>query len=439
VTLFFLCSRSDVITGAGGTAVNGFDPTLTDLAGGFMPVTIYSDYVVSAFSYRDSLSGTHQREMEIGRSGEGDDTLAAHAQFAASAGDSALSARYAEDSGYVVSKWAYIYFRADSAPDAPVALYGCGFLPDTLSPVKRGWTRGEGGAYKPDTLLVPDTAAPGDGGLLFDSAATASALLRDSLTNILYRARLSGGRDTSRLAFCVAGYGGSVRRIDNPYIILAADVRRGDHRDGVKYDTIPAAYVRYTAFETAVDSLRRSGTVPDDGEVYSSHRTGRTAVFNIRTDTAYNKLLEWGLSGGGNRFLHGVVSVRQRLLERADGEGDSVKRVDTEGIGYRGFAVADTLPLCGALCEERALREGFRMVGTAASAAYPKYNTLEFKTADTAFAATDSARRLHIYVYLRPVERGGVVQWARERWEGNTDREKKTPKVDAIFMPSRQR
>jgi hypothetical protein len=387
---------------------------LTDISGGFVAVTMYSEDIDSAFSLRDSLSGTHGGVMLIGRSGEGDDTLAAHAQFGVSGAppDSAVGVKYAKDAGFTVRKSAYVYFSADSAPDGRVALLRCGFLANAFSPVRRA----ENGAYDP---VACDSDSCG-GGLLFDSAGTASARLDSLLTDSLYSRRADvGGRDTLRLAFSIAGYGGAIRRLGSPYIILVNEVKRGAGLDTVWHDTIMGPYVRYTAFETAADSAWRSGPVREDSVVYTSQRTQRTAVFKVRMGKAYAELGKLALSGGNSKFLQCVVSVRQRLSFDGAGDPGAVGWVDTAGVAYRAFVSA--VPFRG----ELELRDNLRATG--ASAVYPSYNTVEFE-------AGEDDKPDYIYIYLRPVADGGVIRWAWQRWAGEG---RQTPKVEAVFTPSR--
>jgi len=436
VSLALFCSRSDVITGAGGTVVGDVDSTLINLGLGFVMDTLhhYCDGAVGdAFSLprpsRDSSFSTtmSSSNMLIGVTDEGD-TLAAHVQYRITGGAS-YAAEYAADRGHVWHEGAYLYFKAADTIGGSEEIKL--FFSDTLrefAPVSREVTD----ANSCDSCKISLTGM----------GALDSLRLPDSTADRLFAIRRS--LDTAAfmdMAFSIVDYTGQMRKLENPYIILKVNVMKG-YNDSTKVpDKVPDKFTcsagRYTAFENLQNrSVGLTEAERRAKELYSSYYTKRTAVFKVNVTRVFDSLSSQRYGGkwdaGKWELLNAVASFRDNSNSVMDSTDTLSFR--TKNLGKYKMFVLDTL-----LENEYANNENptddekslllhniFANIGS--TAPNRPYYTHQFKTTMRSvmnkYARGDEP---YIYIYIRPVEEGGVIVLDH------------TVKIELVFTPSRSR
>jgi hypothetical protein len=385
------CSRTDVITGAGGTAVTDYNPELTDLDRGFAAITLIDTAVGTAFSLPpapDPLFGTFIKDYILIGLSDDNDTLAAQMQYTI-AGDTS----YAEEDSLI---GAYIFLRAADSNSVPSG----GAIPLYQSAPLLGFApvnRADGGA---DNLL---------GSFSFDGEPVCSLQIRDDLADSIYMARASRDTDSYKtFAFSIMDYADTLLKLDNPYIVVNR-LRKDCCKDSswVESDTIRGT-TRYSPFEDAAAAPMRAR------EPYSSQLTQRTAVFKVNVGKILDSLSRIGLSGSNSELLNAVITVRYH----ADSVALRAKR-SARNVGNFKALISDTLLTrdIDIMSDSGAhlLRNQFKRVGL--SNLTKPYNTIEFKTVFRnviskyhKFHTGDSA---YIYVYLRPDTDYSTIWWCK--------------------------
>jgi len=394
--LLLSCSRSDVLTDAGGSVVVGADPAQTR---GFARVTLDSaalrEFVEEASSLpkeRNPELGTYMGDMRIGINKEGD-TLAAHAQYRVTKSAYADSA---DTTAELVA--AFIHFPPKDAADN-ITL----FLSDTL---------GE---------LAPIKQAYGDsiGGFsLRGAGATDSVMLPDTIAERIFKAMIdtSAGVENVAFSFVSRTEKDTIRNLDKPYIVVTFKQKRaGENEDGdeegghsvkdsvtITRDTIRASSVRYTVFENAAEAVERAK------RPYSSQLTRRTAAFKINLKTVLDTLGKKGLPIEGCVVMNAVIAVKSASMP-----------VDNY------LALVSDTPL-----PQNNLRDAFKGVDPTGA------GTHDFKPAMRDVIDEYIRRRSvsipytpYIYVYLRPDADGSVIEWDKD---GHGPQ-----KIETVFTNSR--
>jgi hypothetical protein len=410
IFLILFCSRSDVITGAGGSAVTDFNPNLTDLHRGFVTITMVDTAAGTAFSLPpapDPLFGTFIADnMLIGLSDDGD-TLAAHIQYS-----------IAGDTSYDVAKdtliRAYICFRAADGDSVQAGAAITLFPGDTLRGFAPANRAGDGGA---DNTVGSFSLSGGD---------ICSLLFRDDLADSIFRARAS--RDTglyNAFAFSIADYTGPLLKLDKPYIVV--ERMRTDccpERKWVISDTIRGPAVRYSPFEDPDSAAKRAP------EPYSSQITQRTAVFKVNAGKILDSLSRLGLSGDNSELLNAVITVRY------NDPSDAGAKLLSRNVGNFKALILDTL-----LTEDidtlsdsasHLLRYLFSKVGSTKLA--KPYNTLSLKTAFRSVISKHTpGNTAYVYVYLRATTERSTIWWCKPAPTDPTNIHSVT--VETVFTP----
>jgi hypothetical protein len=407
-SLFYTCSRSDVITGAGGSVVKDFDPDLIDLDRGFARITLFDTAVGAAFSLPatpdpllgipDPLFGTFIANYFIIGLSDDADTLAAHIQYSM-AGDTSYNA---EDS--LIG--AYICFQAvdgDSGASSGGAGSSIKLFPSSplagFAPVNRAdMNAGEGGA---DNSL---------GSFSISGAEICSLQLRDDFADSIFRARAS--RDTGlhkTFAFSIVDYLGPLIKLNNPYIVVER-LRKDCCIDSswVLSDTIRGAVTRYSSFEDP-DSAAKRGREP-----YSSQFTQRTAVFKVNAGKVLDSLSRMGLSVGGCELLNAVITIRYHNTDSSS----SVPILLSRRAGDFKALVLDTLLTkdidTATDTGEDLLRYRFARDGSGSIKLATPYNTLSFKTAlRNVIRKYNSGDTPYVYIYLRAATERSTIWWCK--------------------------
>jgi len=389
---FMFCDRSDVVTGAGSSVIKEVDPALVDMGGGFVRVIIYDfdrnkyDSIVDTAEFRslpasrDPLRSTYLSDnIRIGVTGEGD-TLAAQMQFRVGGGTT-------YDTSRIRHPEVKIYFQAaDSVgASAQIALFLCKDTISESTPVNKN----------------PDNNTPIGQFSLAAGNGTDSVTFSDStdLTKLLFNMKMS--KDTTTVVFGIIDYAGAPLRIAAPKIVISASYCK--ELDGINCDTtltvtlgeIQCSRIRYTVFEGAAEERAKTP--------YSSHLTKRTAVLKLNMKPIFNALSEKELNPKNSELLNAVIAVLP----------DSSK--DTVGK-YTALASDTLLPYN-------------ELVWAYTADLKSPYNTLSFNAAMRSVMKKFSENEQYepyIYVYLRPATEGGVIMW-----------DKKLPKIEAVFTPSR--
>jgi len=426
--LSLLCSRSDVITGAGGGLVSDMDPSLTDTRKGFAQVNLDAGAVDSAFSLpvaADPAVSTQVAGYVLFGVNRDGDTLAAHMQYRAQSFVSlGASPVYAAGDAF---QGAYLYFRAaDDSPGAsgPIAVYKSDTLVglDPVNPLDRD-------------LSAPGIADTGKGhqadnwiGEFALSGTVDSMPLPGTLAEEIFRTRASD--DTSAafsFAFSILGYDGALRKTYNPYVIVHVERNGKAVRDSI------SGFTRFTAFEDASASARAASP-------YSSQHTLRTAVFRVNLRKMVDTLGALGLlSSGSSELLIATIAAKcNRDADPADTSGGGLRFVSANIGSYR-IVVLDTLLTNEAPADStdavnlRSLRGQFSAVSSSApnvpfsvhSIKTPLRNAIEKYNRRNTAVVTDKAVDPYIYIYLRPAAENSMILWD------------KPPKVETIFTPSR--
>jgi hypothetical protein len=364
------CSRSDVITGAGGAAVTGDGGAIAGI--GLTHITV-NNSDIKAYSLPDSADPLFSTSAGMFIGTEDGDTLAAHAQFAARGGAPYASAESANLTG------AYIYFSAADSLDRlnsdSVAL----FPSDTLgwpAPVDRTKRQCEycgtdgsigrftlGGAENPGSVELPD-----------------------SIANSLFDARRSTDEGAFvTAAFSISDYTGTPLRLNKPYIILRVAIG-----DSTVADTIDANLTRYTVFEGEKAQERA-------GKPYSSQLSKRTAVFKVNMVKTLETLSDKGLLGGEGELLYAMAAVSP--------DTDSQ---DTKNPGRYEALILDTLLTRGSLLDTVfASQWGMQAVPAAPYRTHPFEDAMRIAMGKYG----PGNREPYIYVYLRPVAEGSAILW----------------------------
>lgn len=423
--LFLRCSRSDVITGAGGSVVGDSGDSLTNLGRGFATIVLDAKAVDSAYSLPsapDPLFGTRSSaDILVGVSEDGD-TLAAYMQFTI-AGDTAYA-------NLDTLKEAYIYFRlADGqegvTPDGGITLSACNPLPGALSPVDKN---------DKQPVNSGDSGSAGNNGeLLFSGGGLDSIKLSDSIAAKIYTAkRASPDSAAGIVAFSILDYTGQLLKIHSPYIILTAGQKNCCPESvNWKPDTLTDPAVRYTAFESGAAAADRAKAP------YSSQRTNRTAVFKVDIGRALDSLNNKnGWSVNNVELLNALVIVQYKPepgLAKAAADGDTALALSSKNVGNYKALILDTLitqdiSLDGAADSADLLRGRFNSAASTAPNTVTHCNSHSFKQTMRKimekYIAGDND--LYMYVYLRPVAEGSVILWD------------KPPKIETVFTPSRK-
>ncbi|GBU20331.1 hypothetical protein R80B4_00207 [Fibrobacteres bacterium R8-0-B4] len=401
VLLALFCSRTDVITGAGSTAVTDYNPELTDLDRGFARIALIDKEVGTAFSLPaspDPLFGTFSKNYILIGLSDDNDTLAAHIQYDIAGDTSYIDTSYTKRDSLID---VYIYCRAadSGAPsNTDIPLYLSDPLPG-LAPVNR--TDGDNA----DNMLG---SFPLSGGEL------CSLQLREDVADSIFALRRDTDGRHKTFAFSIVGYTDSLIKLDNPYIV----VRRlrwlcCPDRDTLLLDTINGS-TRYSPFEDSEAAVRRAA------EPYSSLLTQRTAVFKVNAGKILDSLSRLGLSGSNSELLNAVITVRVRN-SRDDTSALSAKRLAKNEGNFEALILdtyltkdIDTLSAEGAHLLRYRFKKDIDGIGPIDLAT--PYNPLDhqnkFKT-----ALRDVIRKYHpgdsayIYVYLRPTTEYNVIRW----------------------------
>jgi hypothetical protein len=388
--LLLFCSRTDVITGAGSTAVTDYNPELTDLDRGFAAITLIDTAVGTAFSLPPApnpLFGTFIKDYILIGLSDDNDTLAAHMQYTI-AGDTSYAA---EDS--LIG--AYIFLRAadsNSVPSGdPIPLYQSTPLRG-FAPVNRA----DGDA---DNLL---------GSFTFSGEPVCSLQIPDDLAYNIFITRAS--RDTNvykTFAFSIMDYASPLVKMNNPYIVVER-LRMDCCSDSswVESDTIRGT-ARYSPFEDAAAAAMRAR------EPYSSQLTQRTAVFKVNAGKILDSLSRLGLSGSNSELLNAVIAIRYH----EDSVALRAKR-SARNVGNFKALILDTLLTndIDTMSDSAAhlLRYRFAKEGVGPSNLTKPYNTISFKTifrdVIRKYRPGDTA---YIYVYLRPTTDYSTIWWCK--------------------------
>ncbi|MDR2694366.1 MAG: hypothetical protein LBB74_09175 [Chitinispirillales bacterium] len=390
--LILFCSRTDVITDAGSSAVTDFNPGLTDLDRGFATFTRLDTAVGTAFSLPaspDPLFGTFIADNILIGLSDDNDTLAAHILY-----DVPGDTSYAPGDSLIR---AYMCFRAaDSVSGgAAIALFHSDPLPG-FTPVNRADNNAGNGAAGSFSLRGTDVC---------------TLQLRDDLADSLFRARAS--RDTglhSPFAFSIVDYTGPLIKMDNPYIVVER-VRRVCCDNDTLWalsDTLRGS-TRYSAFEDAAQAAERAN------EPYSSQITQRTAVFRINVGKILDSLSLLGLSGGNSELLDAVLTVRYHRDSTAAGARAKMR---SRNVGNFKALILDTLLRkdIDTLSESGAHLLRYRFTNVNLLNPATPYTSLPFKT-----VLRDVIRKYtpgigdtaYVYVYLRATVERGTIWWCK--------------------------
>ncbi len=417
IALLPFCSRTDVITGAGDSIVGGIDSTLIAEPGrAFARVTLDSlynrpkDIVDSVFSLpasRDSLFGTYTSGgIIIGVSDE-EDTLAAHVQYKIKGGASSINA----DSADVDSVKARIYFRAANSGSATdrITLFRSAPLGE-FAPVDRD-------------MAISDSIGSFS---LGDSGAVDAVTLPDYITARILKARTSS--DTSafdNIAFSIADYAGTMRKSDNPYIVVTVIKKIVKNGSVSALDTISdtiTGSARYTVFESDKASERAM-------RPYSSQRTRRTAVFRVNMEKAFKSLEAQGLPVGKGEVMNAVAAVLPNLEEGVSKNAGNYLALISDTLLTR-----DMPSDSAEAADSRLLSNEFAWVRSnvgLTTASTKPYNTHDFKAVLRGVVDKYNSRPSatsytpYIYIYLRPVTEGSVIVWDEKKYG--------LQKIDMIF------
>jgi len=374
--LFLFCGdreRSDIITGAGGGVVTDMDSTLTNMGKGFILKSLGAEKTDSVFSIpgdADVNFSTQGASWFMAGVNTQGDTLRASFQFRALNGASRYSSEDKLDG-------AYLYFRAlgsdTSASSGAVGVF-------TSNPLKE---------------ITPITgAADGTNEKIgdFTLGRIDSLKLDDALAKSIFDTRTSKSADTLSFAFSILDYDKSIRKINNPYVILR--VIRASNSSVVR-DSIITAFTFFTAFENEAKIAERAKSP------YSSQNTLRTAVFRI-------DISEIITAAKSAEIINATLSVFIKDDETI--AGDQYKIVVLDEL------LADNDSLAGVLQRH--------FINTAASRLNKNGNVHSIKT--IARNTADKPNSKYIYAYLRPTSDHSVIMW-----------DKASLKVEAVLTPTR--
>jgi len=427
------CERADVLTDAGGSVIVGDDPA--QAVGpwrGFARVTLDSLYnhqgcgetVDSAFSLPakgDPLFGTDTGSMLIGVSDE-HDTLAAHVQYVTT------GRGYKNSTLDTTIKFveAYIYFQSTETSDT-IVLRDSKPLSEKFAPVDKVF---DGGSPKIGKLLLNSA----------DSGGSVKLTAGDFYKDIVDIFDGDSIYDRMDIAFSIVDYHGKILNLGTPYVVVTTRwkyrIEDKDNAGSMKdtainvNDTIRGS-ARYTAFESADDVADRAA------KPYSSQYTRRTAVFRINLKDVFEELSD---------------TTKKKIWLPADAVAvmNAVFAVKPNNSASKKAGTYTALILDELLSEEikkdpsnadtsRLLRYKFEKA-TSAGIKEP-YSTHGFAAVlrdiveeyNIQSAKGNNSYKPYIYVYLRPVTEGSVIEWNKDNNCANCGPQK----VETVFTHSR--
>jgi hypothetical protein len=382
LSLFFLfCGdeRSDIITGAGNDVIKDMDPTLTNIESGFkfIPLVLGEEKEGSVFSIPAKASTNFSTQAAswfmTGVNTKGD-TLRANMQFLVSNDTSKYNSRDTRME-------AYLHFRAvgdDTTSSGTINVFKSEPLKE-ITPISGG------------TVDEADKI----GG--FELGAIDSIKLADTLAEKIFNARTSDEADTLRFAFSILDYENSVRKINNPYIILR--VKKAENESFVR-DSIHSAFTFFTAFENG-DCIAVRAENP-----YSSQNTLRTAVFRIDI----SELIDSANTAAKPSGKYSEVINATLSFKHDETKSDSAR--------YYKYVVLNEPAGSDSLVQNR-------FTDAAANTLNKNGNNVH-SIKPFIRNAIDKQNSKYIYVYLRPTSDHSVIVW-----------DEKSLKVEAVLTPSR--